>query len=86
MSFSGVLRSLLTIMALHFLVLLAPAGAQESRATLTGTGLIDPSGSAIAGAKLALLNVGNTTVFTAETNSQVSIDSCFSIPAIQAER
>src|SRR5436190_4448816 len=68
MSFSRSLRSLLTIMALHFLVLLAPAGAQESRATLTGT-VIDPSGSAIAGAKLALQNVGTATVFTAETNS-----------------
>lgn len=47
---------------------LQPVAAQESRATISGT-ITDPSGSAIAGARITAVNVDTAAPVTAETNS-----------------
>jgi hypothetical protein len=49
------------------LLTLTPIAAQESRATLSGT-ITDPSGSAIVGARLNLVNIETSTASTVETN------------------
>ncbi len=50
-----------------FALLTMPALAQETRATLSGT-ISDPSGAAVAGAKLRLINEGTAGTSTFETN------------------
>ncbi|MCX6635693.1 MAG: carboxypeptidase-like regulatory domain-containing protein [Acidobacteria bacterium] len=49
------------------LLLTASAVGQETRATLSGT-ITDPSGAAVAGAKLHLVNADTGVDFTAESN------------------
>ena len=53
--------------ALAALLCLIPAYAQETRATLSGT-IIDPSGAAIVGVKLSLVNVDTSATSQVETN------------------
>src|SRR4030095_3826574 len=53
--------------ALVGLLCLIPAYAQEIRATLSGT-IIDPSGAAIVGVKVSLVNVDTSATSQAETN------------------
>jgi hypothetical protein len=55
-----------SVLALALLLAVSAAG-QETRATLTGT-ITDPSGAAVAGAKLHLVNVDTGVDFTAESN------------------
>ena len=57
-----------TLSVLTLFSMITPMMAQDTRATLTGT-ITDPSGSAVAGVKLTLLNTSTAISSTTETNT-----------------